>query len=89
MTDRTEYIMVSGVRTLVTVEIARDRVAELATALDEYALLPDNMGTGKRSVAMGQARAALAGRLAAWNARLYRLSGGAEGAPVGLRANHS
>lgn len=80
---RDMWTLVDGVRTLVTAELCRDKIAELESALDDAALLPDTMGTGRRSVSRGRQREALAARLAVWNARLWRLTGGAEGATLG------
>jgi len=82
---RDMWTLVDGVRTLVTAELCRDRIAELETELNDAALLPDTMGTGRRSVSRGRQREALAARLAVWNHRLYRLTGGAEGSLLGCR----
>lgn len=80
---RPEYIMVSGVRTLITAEICRDKVAELRTQMFDAAMLPDAMGGGRQMVRIDKMRDALAAQLDSWNARLYRMTGGAEGALPG------
>ena len=80
---RPEYIMVDGVRTLITAELCRDKVAEFRFEIDNSAMLPDTMGTGRRASSIVQMRRALASQLAIWDAKLYDLTGGAEGNPFG------
>lgn len=79
------YLDEDGHRRLVTLEVARQKVAELEAALDRAALAPDYMVAGEARVSIGEQSIRLQAALKRWQQRLFTLSGGLEGHPAARR----
>jgi len=73
------YLDANGERQLITVEVARQKVAEIEAALDCAALAPDYMVAGEARVSIGEQGVRLQAALRRWQERLFILSGGLEG----------
>jgi len=79
------YLDENGEQQLITIEVARRKVAEIEAALDRAALAPDYMVAGEARVSIGEQAVRLQAALRRWQERLFQLSGGLEGFPASRR----
>jgi hypothetical protein len=79
------YLDDSGERKLITLAVARQKVAEIEAALDRTALAPDYMVAGEARVSIGEQSVRLQASLRRWQERLFQLSDGVEGHPASRR----